>query len=202
MTSRRPLRRLNPLPALRRALLLSAAATGLMAGTDPAHADCDPSAARSTPTEAFRFEAQGAVVRDAKTRLMWERCPEGMTYAPGAATDRSQDACQGQATAFDPTSVAQLTSAANAGAGRDGYTDWRLPTLDELSSIVENACEAPAINAIVFPDTPVQWFWASPASPQPAVAPGHVWGVGFGAGGYYVGDNRYGAVRLVRSAPD
>jgi hypothetical protein len=30
--------------------------------------------------------------------------------------------------------------------------EWRLPTIEELYSIVEQGCEDPAINSIVFPD--------------------------------------------------
>lgn len=159
-------------------------------------ADCDAGAKRSTPTAGFEFLAGGAVVRNAKTGLEWQRCPEGMRFVAGKSGDPSQDSCSGAAGTFNQAAARQLLVTVNAGAGRDGKTDWRLPTLDELSSIVEDACQMPAINREVFPDTPVTWFWV--AAPKTLPSGGTVWGVGFGMGGYYVGNNNYGAVRLVR----
>lgn len=160
------------------------------------YADCDAGAKRSTPTAGFEYSAGGAVVRHKKTGLEWQRCPEGMTFVAGRAADRSRDTCSGTAGTFNQVLAGQLMASVNTGAGRDGKTDWRLPTLDELSSIVEDACQMPAINPEVFPDTPVTWFWA--AAPKTLPSGGTAWGVGFGMGGYYVGNNNYGAVRLVR----
>jgi hypothetical protein len=162
-----------------------------------AQADCDNKAKHSTPDSDFEYIAQGAVVHHKKTGLEWQRCPEGMTFIDGTAADHSQDACTGAASTFSLDKRLQLIAKVNTGSGRDGHTDWRLPTLEELSSIVENACQIPAINSVVFPDTPVTWFWAA----SPKVLPegsGKAWGIGFGAGGYYIGLNNYGAVRLVR----
>jgi hypothetical protein len=68
--------------------------------------------------------------------------------------------------------------------------------MDELASMVEDTCQIPAINTTVFPDTPVTWFWA--AAPKDLPGGGKAWGIGFGAAGYYVGRNDYGAARLVR----
>lgn len=161
-----------------------------------AYADCDAGAKRSTPSAGFDYLAGGAVVRGRGTGLEWQRCSEGMTFVAGKAADRSGDTCSGSAGAFNQDAATQIAAKVNAGAGRDGKKDWRLPTLDELSSIVEDACQMPAINPEVFPDTPVTWFWA--ATPKILPSGGTAWGVGFGMGGYYVGNNHYGAVRLVR----
>lgn len=162
-----------------------------------AHAACDDNAKRSTPTTDFEFLAHGAIVRHKKTGLEWQRCPEGMTFVAGTAVDHSQDTCRGSALAFTLENARQQQAKVNAGAGRDGQTDWRLPTMEELASIVEGACQIPAVNSVAFPDTPVTWFWA--VSPKILSAgSANAWGIGFGAGGYYVGRNDNGAVRLVR----
>lgn len=42
-----------------------------------------------------------------------------------------------------------------------GHTDWRLPTRQELLSIVDLSRHAPAIDTNAFPDFPSEWFWTS-----------------------------------------
>ena len=161
-------------------------------------ADCDAKAKQSTPTTQFKFLSGGISVLDTKTGLEWQRCPEGMMFAAGKAVDRSLDSCMGTASTFNPTTIKMAAGKVNSSSGLDGQHDWRVPTMDELSSIVESACQIPAINPTVFPGTPVTWFWALQAKSLPSG--GQAWGIGFGMGGYYVGNNNYGAVRLVRGA--
>ncbi|MCR4301592.1 MAG: DUF1566 domain-containing protein [Sulfuricaulis sp.] len=164
-----------------------------------AHAACDASVKRSTPNTDFEFLARGAAVRHNKTGLVWQRCPEGMTFITGAAADHSRDTCGGMVSTFTLEGAKQLQAKVNAGAGREGATDWRIPAMEELVSIVEEACQVPAINTAVFPNTPVTWFWAASPKALPAGS-GQAWGIGFGAGGYYTGRNDHGAVRLVHGA--
>jgi len=40
-----------------------------------------------------------------------------------------------------------------------GYTDWRLPSLIEMLSIVDFGRSSPSINTTYFPATPVAYFW-------------------------------------------
>jgi hypothetical protein len=42
-----------------------------------------------------------------------------------------------------------------------GFTDWRLPTQDELKSIVKSGAKNPSIDTSVFPATPCVWFWSA-----------------------------------------
>lgn len=42
-----------------------------------------------------------------------------------------------------------------------GYSDWRLPTPQELQAIVDNSKYNPAIDTTYFPDTPGNEFWSS-----------------------------------------
>ena len=42
-----------------------------------------------------------------------------------------------------------------------GYDDWRLPTLKELQTIVDERRLEPSIDLDAFPGTPPEWFWSS-----------------------------------------
>jgi len=80
-----------------------------------------------------------------------------------------------------------------------GYTDWRLPTVEELNNIVDHSRPGPAIDMTYFPGTVSGYFWS--ASPSVSDA-GRAWSVGFWSG--YVGTGSKGdsdAVRLVRGGP-
>ena len=80
-----------------------------------------------------------------------------------------------------------------------GHNDWRLPTVDELQSIVDYgvAYPGPTVDATWFPNTQESWYWSSTlffGSSNVA------WGVYFGNG--QVGSHNrlsYMFVRLVRA---
>uniref|UniRef100_UPI004056AAD6 Lcl C-terminal domain-containing protein n=1 Tax=Candidatus Electronema sp. TaxID=2698783 RepID=UPI004056AAD6 len=129
----------------------------------PAFAGCDADLAKST--EHLTVNADGTV-SDSKTKLMWKRCPEGYTYT-------SPNTCTAGATATYTWSVALTLPATFA-----TYTDWRLPNVKELQSIVEEQCSAPAINVTAFPNTPSSKVWAN----SPSAASGYAWYVDFSTG--------------------
>jgi hypothetical protein len=54
----------------------------------------------------------------------------------------------------------------NAQGGFAGFTDWRLPNVKELISIVEHQCANPAVNETIFPGTPptAEVFTSSPGN--------------------------------------
>jgi hypothetical protein len=51
-----------------------------------------------------------------------------------------------------------------------GHADWRVPNEKELMSIVEERCLTPAINATVFPNTPIFVWSGSPSVQNPDYA--------------------------------
>lgn len=66
-----------------------------------------------------------------------------------------------------------------------GYTDWRLPTPQELLTIVDNGQFSPAIDSTYFPDTAKNNFWSSSTRSDNT---DNTWHVGFGSGSV---DNSY-----------
>ncbi len=156
-----------------------------------------PSGNDNSPKARYRFlgKDQG-IVEDIRTKLQWQRCSLGQTWN-GAS-------CVGEATKYEWDQ-----------AHRTASVGWRLPTKEELASLVycssgepaywkpttdwcEGAYGKPTIWITAFPNTPANWFWSS--SPH-ASLPYSAWGVGFSSGGVYGDYNKYGVgyVRLVRS---
>lgn len=114
--------------------------------------------AASTPVQAAaptgRYAVMPTVVKDRRTGLSWRKAPE---------TDRL-------------TWVA--AKAACSGILGDGG-HWRLPTAMELQTLVDVRAHDPAIDVLVFPDTPSSQFWSS--TPYVRVA-GSYWAVDFTTG--------------------
>ena len=96
---------------------------------------CDKNKPASTPTSRFVLNEGEAF--DQKTKLTWSRCSVGATWKKG-----------GKCTGF--VKMLRLDEAKQYAKQLGG--GWRVPTIDELSSIVEQTCSQPAINSTVFPN--------------------------------------------------
>ena len=82
-----------------------------------------------------------------------------------------------------------------------GFTDWRLPTVEELFLLADRTRHSPAIDTTFFPGCTSDWYWTSTPA---AYSPGDVaWLVRFSYGdsdwSYLSYDHR---VRAVRSTGD
>jgi hypothetical protein len=130
-------------------------------------ADCAAGFSPTAPDNAFEVREDGTVV-DLARGLMWKQCVEGLS---GASCD-----------------TGTLTAFADWGAGLDhaaaqsfaGYSDWRVPNLKELASIVESCRSSPAINTTAFPGTPALLTMTS--SPTAASGGNGFWIVNFAGG--------------------
>jgi hypothetical protein len=111
-------------------------------------------AAGAPNLESYSDNRDGTVT-DNVTGLMWQQALPATKYF------------WGDAVAYCPT----LTLA--------GHSDWRLPSVIELASIVDLGQPNPTINPRYFPSTPSDFFWS--ASPL-AGSSSYAWSVIFGNG--------------------
>jgi len=116
---------------------------------------CDDDARRSEPTtprSAFIDHGDGTVTHT-ESGLQWARCAIGQQF--------NGRECEGPAQVFYWEEATDAVARLNDRGGLAGHTDWRVPTLPELLTIVEECREAPAINPEIFPNTPWTGFWSA-----------------------------------------
>ena len=134
--------------------------------------------AQQAPAISSRFVDNGdGTVTDNTLRLMWSK-----------ETNSSRNVNHEKATQI----CAELALA--------GHTDWRLPTREELLSIVDLTKHDPAVDKERFPDTQSAPYWTSTLC---AWASSYAWIVNFyyGYASYYHRGDGYALVRAVRSLP-
>jgi len=150
----------------------------------------DPEDPHRTTPDSRLTDNGDETVTDELTGLMWKQCSEGQSGA-GCATDG--------AGGMDWQAALNTAVAANAeggGVGFAGYTDWRLPNLKELTSIVERGCDSPSINENYFPVTASGKYWSSSSHADPI---SDAWYVNFESGSNFGDPKSYDLyVRLVR----
>ncbi len=120
------------------------------------------------------------VVEDLRTGLIWKQCAQGRSGA-------------GCATGADSTLTWTQALVAASSETFAGHSDWRLPTVNELRSLVESGCHNPAINTTAFPATASTYFWSSSTRASDASV---AWIVTFLDGILFIDDKV--DVRLVR----
>ncbi|WP_125784590.1 DUF1566 domain-containing protein [Pseudoalteromonas rubra] len=152
---------------------------------DYAYSACRDDITSSTPDSRFTINSNGTVI-DIQTGLMWMRCSLGQIW--------DGTTCTGDAATYTWQEALVI---ANGNSFAD-FTDWYLPNVKELNSIVETACYNSAINQTVFPNTPSSNYWSN----SPKVNNyGYAWYVSFNYGGDNAYYKHYGLhVRLVRAA--
>jgi hypothetical protein len=110
-------------------------------------------AVANAPPGRYTFPAAGTVY-DTRTNLTWQQADDTNSYTQSAAT----------------TYCANLSLAG---------TGWRLPTVAELESIVDDTRSNPAIDPTAFPGAQIASFWSSTPI---AGASGHAWMIMFDYG--------------------
>lgn len=104
----------------------------------------------STSNDGATFVSlNDGVVMDQANKLVWMRCSVGQSW------DKRTNTCNGNPT---PLTWYQASKTAENLARQLGAA-WRLPTIQELSSITEMRCVDPAIDLHWFPNTPAVHYW-------------------------------------------
>ena len=153
----------------------------------------------------YRDNDDGTVT-DVKTGLQWMRFSLGQTW-------KKDDTCVGEAKSYTWQKALDAANALNYKGGYAGYRDWRVPTREELKTLIycsstrrwgwndeTGECtghyEIPTIYQPAFPNTSIdRFYWSSSPSPLPA----YPWVVNFSKGNLLGGNGSYGHhARLVR----
>lgn len=168
--------------------MIAFTAAALIASTGWAGECRTETLASSSP--ASRFSSTEATVTDNETTLAWMRC------AVGQAWDGKQ--CGGEAQRFNWQQAMAMVDEINA-RQLGGHSDWRMPLVPELASIVERQCFNPRMNSEVFPGAPSLLFWSGM---EKMGRPDQAYTLDFGGGAAAAtGKGEQGAVRLVRGGP-
>ena len=134
--------------------------------------------------ELLETATEWAMVRDNVTGLIWENKTDDGTIHD---KDNYYDWYDAQ-----DVFIATLNSQ-NFG----GYSDWRLPTVKELSFLIDRNRYIPSINTTYFSDTVSSYYWSSTTNAHILLL---AWIVGFYGGSMYSGsDDYHGYVRAVRA---
>lgn len=160
---------------MRNVLVSGVFALGAIATSAPVWAACDD----LRPTiPSSRYVMAGGEVYDTQTDLTWQRCSAGQNWMDAGG-------CAGE--------IEEFTWAQADDLAGDG---WRLPTKDELITLISQAC-TPSVNPEAFPDMDVKklWYWSSDQM-DPDLAGLVYFDGGATFNGYRTSMN---AVRLVRS---
>ena len=132
------------------------------------------------------------IVEDHLTGLMWQDDAEAKTITRPWVTQANYDA----GNYADTSGETATTYCSTLTLGT--HTDWRLPTVVELQSIVVDGKSSPTIDTTVFVNyTTSRYYWSSTTY---ASNTGYAWGVGFHSGGTNGNSKSYSRyVRCVRA---
>lgn len=150
---------------------------------------CNPDhIAATSPSSKYQVNPDRTVT-DITTGLEWKQCVEGL----------SGNQCEkGQPTLFTWQAALLYPKTFNKQSSV-GKTDWRIPNVRELGTLVELRCMNPSINTAIFANTPSLPLWTS--SPYSAGPDFYSWVVDFGNGAIFSDDRtKPKPLRLVRTS--
>ena len=138
--------------ALWAAAVPTAAADGARASPAANSAASSSVRSRNVSGADWAVSADGALVIDLKSRLVWPRCVEGMSW--------NGKTCTGSALLLDRSAAAARASARWKVEG----LPWRLPRAPELQRLADRVRTGASADAVLFPAAPLGWHWTSTAN--------------------------------------
>ena len=96
-----------------------------------------------------QFFEEGHVVRDVRNNIDWLRCSAGQLW------DYDKGQCTGETVRLSQDEIIIAIRQANKQLGGN----WRLPSLEELESLVCDECEPPKIRSKYFPNIEREAYW-------------------------------------------
>jgi hypothetical protein len=141
-------------------------------------------AGQALAASPFVVDSLNGTVTDSFTGLMWDQCADGLSGGTCAI---------GTAVGYTWSDAFGLAATQNA-VNYKLYSDWRLPSIAELRTLLKGST-SPTIDTAAFPNTPSGYFWSG-TNANPSVA----WIVNFNQGSTSGDGKTYpDYVRLVRS---
>jgi hypothetical protein len=98
-----------------------------------------------------RYTVMAETVLDTETDLLWQRAVPASFYTWSGALAYCE------------------------GLSLGGFSDWRLPNIKELQTLVDDREYSPAIDTTAFPATPLSYFWSSSPFANNATSAWVVW---------------------------
>jgi len=95
----------------------------------------------------YQDNRDGSII-DKQSGLMWTKCPIGLS---GAQCQRGQTQKHTWLAALDVATNFDFLN----------KQDWRLPSKNELMSLVDASCSPTLIDHSIFPDSDISIFWSS-----------------------------------------
>ena len=144
--------------------------------------------ALGSPPAMAQLYARGQFARDLTMGIEWLRCSIGQRWS-----EETQN-CVGEIIPLDFDLIEQAITQANSQLGGE----WRLPTENELVTLICKECGKPMIDAKTFPNTLSDSYWTSNRN---GMSSRHQISVNFRTGYSYARFLRtqFLAVRLVRA---
>lgn len=102
-------------------------------------------------TGRLALSGDGGAIVDGQAKLIWSRCPEGMTW------DGSH--CAGIAEFATWSEAAALAAARSKAEG----VRWRVPSVAELRQLAKKVAAARTTLRNPFPASPEGWYWTASA---------------------------------------
>jgi len=98
-----------------------------------------------------QFFEEDSIVTDVRNNVFWYRCSLGQVW------DSNESVCSGQIVKLNHDEIQDALKQASEQLG--GI--WRLPTLEELESLVCEICDPPKIKTKYFPNISPEAYWTS-----------------------------------------